>query len=208
MAPGARDAGGLLRIEEFEPAFSKLAVEQAEAEISAARPLYARVMGADFDRLSPAVRSIHDVLRDKGASGRATVTRGKGWVGRAIAWAMRFPAAGDHPLHVHFEETDAVERWTRDFGGHRFSSRLRDGGRGRIVESFGPLRFHFRLPVQSGGLGMELERWSLGPLPLPMALAPRSPAREWEEDGLFHFDVPIALPVIGRVIRYRGWLQP
>lgn len=30
---------------------------------------------------------------------------------------------------------------------------------------------------------------------------------EWEEDGSFHFDVPIALPLIGLVVHYRGWLE-
>ena len=50
--------------------------------------------------------------------------------------------------------------------------------------------------------------WSVLGLPLPLALAPRSPAREWEEDGKFHFDVPIDVPLLGRVIHYRGWLVP
>jgi hypothetical protein len=33
-------------------------------------------------------------------------------------------------------------------------------------------------------------------------------AREWEEDGRFWFDVPIALPLIGLIVHYRGWLAP
>jgi hypothetical protein len=41
---------------------------------------------------------------------------------------------------------------------------------------------------------------------MPMALAPRTPAREWQEDGRFQFDVSIALPLIGPVVHYRGWL--
>jgi len=29
-----------------------------------------------------------------------------------------------------------------------------------------------------------------------------------KKDGRFHFDVPIALPLIGDVVHYRGWLAP
>lgn len=207
IAPGARDAGGLLTLADFEKNFRSLAIEHATIEIEQPEQLYARVMGPDFQRLSPGVQRMHEVLRDDGAAGHATVERGNHPLARLVAWIMRFPPAGEYPLHVHFAERDGVERWTRDFGGHRFSSRLRADRESRLVESFGPLRFAFRVPVENGRLRMELERWSLGALPLPKRLAPRSPAREWEEDGRFRFDVPIALPVIGSVVHYRGWLQ-
>jgi hypothetical protein len=79
---------------------------------------------------------------------------------------------------------------------------------GQLIERFGPLRFHFAIRTDdNGGLAMEIRRWSFFGLPLPFALAPRSPAREWEADGLFHFDVPIDVPLIGLVIHYRGWLR-
>ncbi|MGG6892910.1 DUF4166 domain-containing protein [Rhizobium sp. BR 315] len=38
-------------------------------------------------------------------------------------------------------------------------------------------------------------------------MAPRSTADEWAEDDRFHFDVSIALPLIGLVVHYRGWLR-
>ena len=207
-APGARDAGGLLTLEDFRKPFAELAVTEEIVERPLPPPLYARAMGRDFAHLDPALRSIHDVLRDKGATGEATVTRGKHPLARLIASVMRFPPAGGHRLHVHFAELNGVERWTRDFGGHCFTSVIREGRTGCVIESFGPLRFHFQLQAAHGGLTMALTRWSLGPLPLPAFLAPRSPAREWEEEGRFHFDVPVTLPLIGPVVHYRGWLQP
>lgn len=97
-------------------------------------------------------------------------------------------------------------RGTRDFGGRAFRSHLSQEG-GRLVERFGPLRFAFERRGEPNGLSMRLTGWRVGPLPLPLAWAPRSPAREWEEDGVFHFDVPIALPLIGPVVHYRGWLR-
>jgi hypothetical protein len=205
---GARDAGGLVSLSDFEPAFAGLAIAHETMEFPQLKTLYGRVMGAQFDALSPAVRAIHGVLRDSGAAGEAKVGRGESWIARGIAAAMRFPPAGAYPVHVHFEERDGVERWTRDFGGHRFTSQLREGKPRRIVERFGPLRFSFTLPVSDGGLEMILERWSIGPLPLPRSLAPRIEAREWDEEGRFHFDVAVSLPVAGPIVRYRGWLVP
>ena len=45
-------------------------------------------------------------------------------------------------------------------------------------------------------------------IPLPQSVAPRTHAREWQEQGRFHFDVPISLPLVGLVVHYTGWLEP
>lgn len=204
---GARDAGEMLSLSEFEPAFAQLAIRHETAELPQPPPLYSRVLGPAFASLPAAVRAIHTVLRDGGVHGRAKVTRGRNPVARAIAALFGFPPEGEHKVHVALSESRGVETWIRDFSGHRFSSRLSQQGQ-KLVERFGPLRFGFDLVADDKGLAMQLKRWWLGPVPLPLALAPRSLAREWEEDGRFHFDVPIALPLIGLVVHYRGWLEP
>lgn len=206
VPPGAMDAGGLLTLQDFEPAFQGLSVRHALEEVELEAPPYASVMGGDFAALPDTVRRMHEVLGDQGAHGRATVTRGQGFLAGAIARALGFPPAGEHPLHVHFEERSGVERWTRSFSGRSFHSELSADGP-LLVERFGLLRFGFDLPGDESGLSMVLRRWWLGPIPLPLAWAPRSPAREWEEDGRFHFDVPISLPLVGPVVHYRGWLE-
>jgi hypothetical protein len=118
-----------------------------------------------------------------------------------------FPPEGEHALHVSFAEENGVETWTRDFSGRRFRSSLSQRGP-YLVERFGPLRFAFDLSSGTNGLSMAMRRWWLWTVPLPLALAPRSVAREWEEDARFHFDVPISLPGLGHVVHYRGWLRP
>ena len=207
IAPGARDAGTALDLADFAPAFGGLAIRHETTTHSLPPPLYARVMGQRFDALAPEVAAIHDVLRDGGARGRATVTGGGNPLARMIARIMRFPPPGEHELHVAIAERDGVERWTRDFGGHRFTSELSERGE-RLVERFGPLRFTFDLPSDGTGLRMAMRGWSCLGVPLPLALAPRSDAREWAEDGRFHFEVPIALPLVGPVVHYTGWLVP
>ncbi|MGO4711354.1 SDR family oxidoreductase [Bradyrhizobium sp. 2TAF24] len=205
LAPGACDAGPLLTLADFAPVFATMPVRDAITDHTLPPPLYARVMGTAFDALPPRVRAMHDVLRDHGATGQAVVSRGRSRAARMIATLFGFPPEGEHDLHVGFDERDGVETWTRDFGGRMFRSRLSQRGE-LLVEAFGPLRFGFTLPANGTGLTMRLQRWWLGPLPLPLALAPRSEAREWQADDRFQFDVPIALPLIGLIVHYRGWL--
>ena len=207
ILPGARDAGRLLDLEQFEPLFASLSVQHRIVETRLPPPLYERVMGPRYASLPEAVREMHRVCADGGASGEAVVERGEGLAARLIARVMGFPPAGRYPLHVAFAERDGVETWTREFGPHSFESRLSERD-GQLVERFGPLQFRFDLPSDDKGLAMELRGWSCLGIPLPMALAPRSRAREWQEDGRFRFDVPIALPLIGPVVHYTGWLTP
>jgi hypothetical protein len=203
---GVTRAGGVLTLAEFEPLFSTLAVRHEMREEVLPPPLYARVIGERFDALPPAVRAIHHVCADGGASGEAVVRGGRNPLARLVARIMRFPPPGTHPLHVAFAERDGVERWTRRFGTSVFSSALSEE-RGLLVERFGPLRFRFELPSGERGLAMRMVGWSCGRVPLPLVLAPRSPAREWQEGERFRFDVPITLPGVGLVVHYDGWLR-
>ena len=207
MPPGARDAGRLLDLAQFEPLFASISVRHETTTVRLPDPLYRRIMGQAFDALPDAVRAMHNVCRDGGASGETHVVTGTNLLARAIAWIMRFPSAGTHPLHVGFAEHDGIETWTRQFGQRRFKSRLSEKG-GRLTERFGPLRFHFDLPSDRQGLAMQMRRWTCLGVPLPMAFAPRSCAREWQEGERFRFDVPIALPCVGLVVHYSGWLIP
>lgn len=206
IAPGARDAGEALEIGDFDAAFDSIAALRETRERILPPSLYRQVLGDAFELLPKALQSMHSIIGVGGAGGRGTVTRGRDPVARLIAAMMRFPRGGDHDLHVLFEIGDEHEIWTRDFGGQRFHSCLSKAG-GQLTESFGPMRFHFDLPVDAGGLTMLLNRWTMLGVPMPLCLAPRITARETEEQGHFTFDVAIAFPVVGNVIRYCGWLD-
>ncbi|MDH7797209.1 MULTISPECIES: SDR family oxidoreductase [unclassified Beijerinckia] len=207
IEPGARDAGELLTLADFEPLFATLSIRHEQSQTLLPPPLYARVAGADFARLPEKVRTLHDMRGDGGASGEAQVERGDHPVAKFAAWMMGFPPAGLHKLHVAFSEENGVEYWTRRFGDSRFRSHLSAKGN-TLTERFGPLRFRFDLPCDEKGLAMQIKGWSFCGLPLPLSAAPQGVAREWQEDGRFHFDVPIALPKIGLVVHYKGWLDP
>jgi len=206
LRPGAYGAADLLTLERFEPLLAAIAARHETSERIAPPTLYARVLGCAWNALPKSVRAMHDLAGSADAAGVGTVRRGAGLLARMIGTAMRFPPAGQWPLHVSFTERGGVETWTRDFGGHRFSSELGSSG-SALVERFGPLRFVFDVPAGRSGLEMRLRRWSTFRIPLPRGLAPRIAAREWEEGGRFRFDVRVALPVVGEVIHYFGWLK-
>ena len=57
------------------------------------------------------------------------------------------------------------------------------------------MRFAFALAPAPDGLAMHLRRWSLFGVRLPLFLAPRITAREWQdEQGRFRFDVGLRFP--------------
>ncbi len=214
-APGARPAVDALDLDDYDRLFAGRGIHtgiRRDRAQDRSRPLYRRLLGAAWDHLPGTVRALHD--GDAGtafAEGRADIARGPHPVARAVAWAFGFPPAGvDVPVSVSFERTRAGETWTRRFGRHAFRSHhAARGGRWRhlLVERFGPVSFGIALVVEDGRLHFVVRRWALLGLPLPLRLAPVSRAWEDESDGLFRFDIDLSHPLIGRIVRYRGWLR-
>lgn len=204
---GAYDASKLLQLSEFQPLFDGYAIAHETQTAEPAASLYQKVMGPGFQKLPASLQKLHSVIRDAGFHGGAQVTGGTNPLAKLAAKIFGFPATGQHDLHVHIAADDKGETWVRSFSGKKFSSRLEKSGR-HLTESFGPFQFHFDLPATDNGLQMEMTEWKFWFVPLPLFLAPQSQASEWDEDGRFHFDVPIALPVVGLMVHYRGWLEP
>lgn len=175
-------------------------------------PLYKRHLGTAWEMLPPEIRAMHDFESFAAAEGVATVTRGHGLLSRLACWLMRFPPAGENvPLTVKFAVRKGVEAWTRDFAGHRFTSRQYEGS-GRsvrlIVEKFGPLRFSMALVPDGNRLNLVLRRWSAFGIPLPMWLCVKTESYEMAEAGSFHFNVRIWHPLTGPIVHYQGSLKP
>ena len=174
-------------------------------------PLFRRILGAEFERLPPPLRALHDRRRDTRAVGRSRVVLGRSRVARALAQLLRLPPAGDDiALTVDFVPQRGGETWRRDFAGARLTSHLSSGRgtlAGLILERRFPITVAMRLVADAAGLSYVPRRYWLLGLPWPAALAPRTTARESVENGLFTFDIAIALPLVGPLIRYRGSLS-
>jgi hypothetical protein len=145
------------------------------------------------------------------AAGEAIVERGVHPLAGPIANLIGFPKQGSSALRVEFRADSRGEIWRRSFGRQSFES-VQYAGRGRsdalLCERFGPLEFAMALVLDGSVLRLVLRRWSVLGLALPLWLAPRSVAFEHEQDGKFHFHVEIGHPLVGLIVRYRGFLRP
>jgi len=119
------------------------------------------------------------------------------------------PEADDIPVRVTMTTNSGREFWTRDFGGHNFSS-VMTAGNGRfshlVREKFGPVNFAMALVLEHGRLKYVHRGWTILGIPMPRILGPRGEAYESVEDGKFRFHVEVRLPLAGHVVTYDGWL--
>lgn len=128
-------------------------------------------------------------------------------VARLLARLLGFPSQPRQgPISVLLERDGRGERWTRHFAERSLCSRLQPE-HGLLAERFGPVRLRFRLEVDDGVLHWRPQALSCFGLPLPRALAASIEAREWVEDGRYRFLARGALPGVGRVVGYEGWLD-
>jgi hypothetical protein len=213
--PGARPAATDLELADYEPLFARRAIStgyRQDLPTDDRAPLYRRLLGDAWNALPQPLRTMHDLDAELSAEGVAEVGRGPGLLARVLAGVIGFPRAGkDIPVTVSFRVKDGREHWKRTFAGCSFAS-TQEQGRGRfdrlLCERFGPFNFGMALVYDDSRLCLILRRWSFLGIPMPLALAPRSDAYECVNDGRFHFHVEIGHPLIGLIVRYRGWLIP
>lgn len=171
-----------------------------------ARPLYAQVMGDAFDDLDEAVRRFHSQQGHVALRGWCRIEGPSSALGRWFACLARTPAnTMETAFGFELMADEAREHWTRHFPGRRMRSTMRVDN-GMLVERLGLTSFHFSLHAVDGALHMELERFSVLGVPCPRRLCPRIRAVETGRDGVFHFDVSAALPLLGRITAYTGHL--
>lgn len=210
---GARAATGDLELADYNKLFAnRRIVTGTRDEQPASTSLYRRMLDKAYDRMPEPLRRMHDLRSEMSAEGLAQVERGTNWLARLVAMVMRFPEQGqDIPVRVEFRREGDREIWRRTFGGRSFFS-TQEEGRGRferlLYERFGPFAFGLALVLEEGRLKLVVRRWCVFGLPMPRALAPGGDAYEHAADGRFNFYVEIALPVVGLIVRYRGWLMP
>jgi hypothetical protein len=211
LPSGAMACLGLITLEEFEAATAHLAIGTAVEEAETA-PLYRRVLGDRFEALPEPIRRMHDVAGWSEASGRGRVERGQTWLAAFICRLFGLPPAGaDIPVTVRFQALGEEEHWRRRFGSHRMNSVQCEGrgiSAGLLLERFGPMTIGMEVETSASGLTLHTKDLWLSPVPLPRALWPRVRAREHVANGRFRFDVEIAAPLAGRLVRYEGWLEP
>lgn len=206
---GARSAQHEVELSDYDAMFARRGIVSGIREDRNGTP-YQRVLGSAYAELPRPVRDLHAFETTAAFSGRARVAGASNPVGKLVARIFGFPRpADDIAVTVTLAREDSVETWTRSFAGSTFQSMQQEGeGRyaGLIVERFGLTGFGMAVVVEGCRLGLVLRRWDILGLPMPRWLMPHVTAGEHADDGRFHFLVDIALPVLGRLVRYEGWL--
>lgn len=175
--------------------------------------LYQTLLGAAFFRLPDALRALHGVHGTARYSGQVTVVRGTGLLSRLCARIAGLPRAmTDAPVTVEFASGPKGEIWARAFGTPPKASRMRSRlwhRDGELRERLGPVQFRFVLHTWEGTIFWNVAGARLlGVLPLPAALFRDVRCNEREIDGRYAFEVEAALPLVGKLVRYHGWLLP
>jgi len=173
-------------------------------------PLYRRIVGPCYAQLPEVTRALHDVRTRVVATGHATVTHGDNPVARALAWALGFPApVSGAPITVTVTVRGGVENLSRHYPDATLTTEQRAGtgvDAGRLIERMGPAVMVLALEPHDEGLDFTLERVRVFGVTLPRWMRPRVTARERAVDGRHGFYVCVALPGLGRLIRYEGLL--
>lgn len=210
VEPGARACLSEVPLTAVEDAMSDLAITTYQEE-TRQKPLFQEALGEHWDDLSPQAKALHSVQDVARFSGIARVDRGTSMLARLVASVFGFPPAAEAVrVTVTKTVTPDGELWERDFAGKRFRSLLNPSPHPlHVRERFGPFNFEQALPIENGVMRLDVKRgWFLG-ITMPRWAKPKSQAQEFVEDGKFHFDVALSLPLFGSlIVRYRGWLEP
>ena len=208
IEPGARACAGILSLEDLQSDFARhgLRTEIRQERLIGA---FEMALGGDFERLPETVRESHRQGRIARFRGTARVD-GPALLAMLPAFLFGLPRSAE-AAQVEVEKhlvAPGREIWKRDIGGSLFRSEIAHVRPGRVRERFGPFSFDLDLTADSQRHTMTIAGWRLGSIPLPRFLAPKSTAIEAVSDkGLFTFDVPVALPLAGRLTRYKGELR-
>ena len=173
---------------------------------------FERVLGTAFANLPAPVRELH-ALRDSAlTSGLAEIAAEPGALKWLLCKLAGLPQPGlDVPVTVRFiPEPRGSERWERRFGDRRYASWMEAGsGRdaGCLIEHFGMFDLRFRLQPSDQGLRWTLAGWRWLGMPLPAWSVPQIDCLESGNGNRFCFDIDVAFPFLGPVLRYKGWLE-
>lgn len=174
--------------------------------------LYRQILGSKFDDLSLCVRSMHERNGFEIAAGNCDVEWTQSMTAHILATIALMPPPDERmKLYIHFSVDSNGEIWARDFGNYPFKTRLSSvliAKQRYLTEQLGPLQFIYLLEVDRGRLLQQTLFTSVFGIKLPKFLSPRIKAEEWEEEGWFCFAVDVNFPWVGKIIHYKGRLEP
>lgn len=207
LPTGAHACVAMLRLADFEPEFKRHSFK-TQIDVTPLPSPFEIALGADFSKLPASVQAAHRGGPVSVLTGSARIEGPSAPLGRLIARLFGLPDTQARvAVRVTKRTLGDIELWPRLFSDKPMRSALRALGPGRVRESFGPFHFDMAVAADAEKLTMIVIGWSLGPLPLPMFLAPRAAATERDAGaGRYCFNVEISAPLLGRLTHYVGEL--
>ena len=207
---GAKVCAGLLDLAALETEFARLKIRtRSETWPGKDAPVLAQAMGGAFETMPSLIRHIHAPVSTIELEGRVDIDGAENRVGAQVSRLVGFAGtARDLPAAVTIERSGLDEVRARRFGVDSFTSRMSGARFGGLCESFGPITLGLDAQPSSRGFALAVKSWRLGPIPLPRFLMPTTRATACLDDqARYTFDVWIGMPLVGRLIHYRGWLM-
>ena len=173
---------------------------------------FQRILGRSFGELAGPVRRLHSLTVATTATGLADVKVAAGQIPLLICWSAGLPKAGRQiQVSVNFQpDGNGSELWSRQFVGRKYASTFRVEHRANedlLVEQFGPFRLEFRIRVNADSLSWLLVGVRCIGVRAPKWAVPKVRCSESSDGDRYLFDIDAALPLIGPLIHYRGWLS-
>ena len=172
---------------------------------------FQRILGRSFEELAAPVRRLHSLTAPAAVAGLADIQIAPGLVPSLVCWLAGLPKSGTGvPVSVEFTpDGRGSEHWTRRFGERRYASSIsavRRAGEYLLVERFGPFRLEFRLQAVADGVAWLLVGVTCIGIRAPRWAVPKVQCLENGEGDRYQFDIDATMPLVGPLIRYKGWL--
>ncbi|KGG93626.1 MULTISPECIES: DUF4166 domain-containing protein [Comamonas] len=168
--------------------------------------LFQQAMGDEFCKLDAALQRFHGLQGEHELQGRVQTGAPRTLAAKLLALALGTPrAASEGTIHFELQASPDAETWIRIFPSQRMHSTMQLHN-GHLIERLGLARLCFALQAVDGRLLMRLQRLYFLGFPCPGWLAPRIVAEETGAGEQMQFHVEAAVPLIGVVASYRGYL--
>ncbi len=173
------------------------------AEIS----IYQKLLGADFEQLSPALQVVHGRETPVHARGQVSVTYGRGPLVRLCNRMMHVPPASENVmLKLKIQRSGAQETWIRDFGGKPLATQ-QWAENGLFIEAVGGVEMAMRLRVSDGILRFEPAFTRFKGMKIPRFIGVTVYAEVRGHENGWQILVETRSPILGLLFRYTGLIK-
>ena len=169
--------------------------------------VYQKVLGNEFERLSPLMQEVHGSVEKVLAFGNIDVEYGKGGFIRTMNKMNGLPPEGkNQELQLEIIRSPTNEVWKRSFNGQIFSTTQFER-KGLMVEKSGLISFGFSLLAKEGAMYFQQKYMRFAGIPVPNFFGVHTKASCAEENGSWHVSVEVRSPLFGLMLKYSGIVQ-